>query len=175
MNELTYPGIVNGLALLVYYSILYKSGVARGKYDVLAPSHDGPDLCDYLFCGEPALGRGYRHLLADWSLALGAGLRSVARQAHARVADQHAADICAGAWVDRGICLEPVVTNWQSWFFVRTVIEVWHSILPGPSDKNHAAGHTSPAGHASSDPASQKMSRISPRRIQPVTPPRIHR
>jgi glutathione S-transferase len=41
--ELTYPGVVSGLALLVYYFTLVKSGMARGQYDVPAPSHDGPD------------------------------------------------------------------------------------------------------------------------------------
>lgn len=45
--DITYPGIVSGLALLVYYFTLYKSGMARGKYDVVAPAHDGPEeyLC----------------------------------------------------------------------------------------------------------------------------------
>ena len=47
MIDITYPGIVSGLALLVYYFTLYKSGMARGKYDVPAPSHDGPD--EYLW------------------------------------------------------------------------------------------------------------------------------
>ena len=37
------PGIVSALALLVYYFTLYKSGMARGTYNVQAPSHDGPE------------------------------------------------------------------------------------------------------------------------------------
>ncbi|MEM7018631.1 MAG: MAPEG family protein [Pseudomonadota bacterium] len=43
MVEHAYPGIVSGLALLVYYYTLFQSGMARGKYDVAAPSHDGPE------------------------------------------------------------------------------------------------------------------------------------
>ena len=43
MDHLAYPGIVSGLALLTYYFTLYKSGMARGKFDVPAPSHDGPE------------------------------------------------------------------------------------------------------------------------------------
>lgn len=43
MDDLAYPGIVSGLALLVYYFTLYQAGMARGKFDVPAPSHDGPE------------------------------------------------------------------------------------------------------------------------------------
>ena len=43
MDNLAYPGIVSGLALLVYYFTLFKAGMARGKYNVAAPSHDGPE------------------------------------------------------------------------------------------------------------------------------------
>lgn len=43
MGDLAYPGIVSGLALLVYYFTLYQSGMARGKFDVPAPSHEGPE------------------------------------------------------------------------------------------------------------------------------------
>ena len=42
MGDLVYPGIVSTLALAVYYFTLYKSGMARGKYDVPAPAQDGP-------------------------------------------------------------------------------------------------------------------------------------
>jgi glutathione S-transferase len=43
MGDLAYPGIVSGLALLVYYFTLYQAGMARGKFDVIAPSHEGPE------------------------------------------------------------------------------------------------------------------------------------
>jgi len=43
MSEFTYPGIVTGLSLLVYYYTLYQSGMARGRFGVQAPSHDGPE------------------------------------------------------------------------------------------------------------------------------------
>ncbi len=43
MGDMAYPGIVSGLALLVYYFTLYMSGRARGKFDVPAPSHEGPE------------------------------------------------------------------------------------------------------------------------------------
>lgn len=43
MNELAYPGLVTGLALLVYYYTLFESGRARGRFEVPAPSHDGPE------------------------------------------------------------------------------------------------------------------------------------
>ena len=39
MDEIIYPGIVSCLGLLVYYFTLYQSGMARGKFDVQAPSH----------------------------------------------------------------------------------------------------------------------------------------
>ncbi len=42
MNETIFPGIVSCLGLLVYYFTLYQSGMARGKFDVQAPSHEGP-------------------------------------------------------------------------------------------------------------------------------------
>tara|TARA_B110000037_G_C16814876_1_gene381204 strand:- start:220 stop:621 length:402 start_codon:yes stop_codon:yes gene_type:complete len=47
MDETIYPGIVSCLGLLVYYFTLYQSGMARGKFDVQAPSHEGPEayLC----------------------------------------------------------------------------------------------------------------------------------
>ena len=43
MNEYFFPGIVSCLALLVYYFTLFKAGSARGKFNVVAPSHDGPE------------------------------------------------------------------------------------------------------------------------------------
>lgn len=43
MSAFTYPGIVTGLSLLVYYYTLYQSGMARGRFGVQAPSHDGPE------------------------------------------------------------------------------------------------------------------------------------
>ena len=42
MGNFVYPGIVSCLALLVYYLTLLRSGMARGKYKVEAPSHSGP-------------------------------------------------------------------------------------------------------------------------------------
>jgi glutathione S-transferase len=41
--ELIYPGIVSCIALLIYYYTLLMSGLARGRFDVAAPSHDGPE------------------------------------------------------------------------------------------------------------------------------------
>ncbi len=46
MGDFVYPGILSSVALLVYYFTLFKSGMARMKYKILAPSHDGPD--DYV-------------------------------------------------------------------------------------------------------------------------------
>ncbi len=43
MQSIILPGIVSSLALLVYYFTLFKSGMARGKFEVTAPSHDGPE------------------------------------------------------------------------------------------------------------------------------------
>ncbi len=43
MGEFVYPGIVSCLALLVYYFTLFKAGMARGRFKVAAPSHDGPE------------------------------------------------------------------------------------------------------------------------------------
>ena len=42
MGNYVYPGMVSSLALLVYYFTLLRSGMARGKYKVVAPSHSGP-------------------------------------------------------------------------------------------------------------------------------------
>lgn len=46
MHEFYYPGILSSLALLVYYFTLFKAGMARGRFNVPAPSHDGPE--DYV-------------------------------------------------------------------------------------------------------------------------------
>ncbi len=43
MQEYAYPGIVSSLALLVYYYTLFQAGMARGRFNVPAPSHEGPE------------------------------------------------------------------------------------------------------------------------------------
>ncbi len=43
MGEYIYPGLLSGLALLVYYFTLFKAGTARGKFNIPAPSHEGPE------------------------------------------------------------------------------------------------------------------------------------
>ena len=43
MGDYVYPGILCSVALLVYYFTLFKSGMARGRFEVPAPSHDGPE------------------------------------------------------------------------------------------------------------------------------------
>ncbi|MDE0272566.1 MAG: MAPEG family protein [Gammaproteobacteria bacterium] len=43
MGDYVYPGILSSVALLVYYFTLFKSGMARGRFEVPAPSHDGPE------------------------------------------------------------------------------------------------------------------------------------
>ena len=43
MNDFVYPGILTSLPLLVYYFTLFKAGTARVKYNIQAPSHDGPE------------------------------------------------------------------------------------------------------------------------------------
>ena len=43
MESFIYPGILSSLALLVYYYTLFKAGMARGRFNVEAPSHDGPE------------------------------------------------------------------------------------------------------------------------------------
>ncbi len=43
MNDMAYPGIASSLALLVYYFTLFKAGMARMRFEVPAPSHDGPE------------------------------------------------------------------------------------------------------------------------------------
>jgi len=43
MVDVVYPGIVSCLALLVYYYTLFEAGMARGRFEVAAPSHEGPE------------------------------------------------------------------------------------------------------------------------------------
>ena len=43
MNEFYYPGSLSCIALLVYYFTLFQAGIARGRFNVVAPSHDGPE------------------------------------------------------------------------------------------------------------------------------------
>ncbi len=43
MGDYVYPGILSSVALLVYYFTLFKSGMARGRFKIAAPSHDGPE------------------------------------------------------------------------------------------------------------------------------------
>ena len=43
MEDFSYAGLATGVALLAYYFTLIKSGAARGKFGVQAPSHDGPN------------------------------------------------------------------------------------------------------------------------------------
>lgn len=43
MGDFVWPGIISSLALLVYYFTLFKSGMARVRFNVPAPSHDGPE------------------------------------------------------------------------------------------------------------------------------------
>jgi len=43
VNDFVYPGILSSIALLVYYFTLLRAGMARGKFDIKAPSHDGPE------------------------------------------------------------------------------------------------------------------------------------
>lgn len=43
MENYAYPGMLSAVALLVYYYTLFKSGMARVRFKVPAPSHDGPE------------------------------------------------------------------------------------------------------------------------------------
>jgi len=43
VNDFVYPGILSSIALLVYYFTLLRAGMARVKFDIRAPSHDGPE------------------------------------------------------------------------------------------------------------------------------------
>ena len=43
MENFIYPGVLSSFALLVYYFTLLQAGLARAKYNIKAPSHDGPE------------------------------------------------------------------------------------------------------------------------------------
>ena len=43
MENFIYPGVLSSFALLVYYFTLLQAGLARAKYGIKAPSHDGPE------------------------------------------------------------------------------------------------------------------------------------
>lgn len=43
MESFVYPGILSSIALLVYYFTLFKAGMARVRFNVPAPSHEGPE------------------------------------------------------------------------------------------------------------------------------------
>jgi glutathione S-transferase len=43
MGEYVYVGLVSTLALLVYYFTVLRAGMARVKFKIEAPSHDGPE------------------------------------------------------------------------------------------------------------------------------------
>ena len=42
-GDFVYPGIISSLALLLYYFTLFMAGMGRLKYQVAAPSHEGPE------------------------------------------------------------------------------------------------------------------------------------
>jgi glutathione S-transferase len=42
IGDFVYPGILSSVALLVYYFTLFMAAMGRLKYNVAAPSHDGP-------------------------------------------------------------------------------------------------------------------------------------
>ena len=43
IDTMLYVGLVSVAALLTYYFTLFKAGMARGKFNVPAPAHDGPE------------------------------------------------------------------------------------------------------------------------------------
>ena len=43
MENFIYPGLLSSAVLLVYYFTLLQAGLARAKYGIKAPSHDGPE------------------------------------------------------------------------------------------------------------------------------------
>ena len=47
MENFNYPGLLSSVALLVYYVTLLQAGLARAKYGIKAPSHDGPEAVSY--------------------------------------------------------------------------------------------------------------------------------
>ena len=51
MENFIYPGLLSSVALLVYYFTLLQAGLARAKYGIKAPSHDGPE--EYVRKADP--------------------------------------------------------------------------------------------------------------------------
>lgn len=43
MGDFVYPGILSSVALLVYYFTLFKAGMARVRFKIPAPLHEGPE------------------------------------------------------------------------------------------------------------------------------------
>ncbi len=43
MEAYVYPGMLSSVALLVYYFTLFKAGMARVRFKIPAPLHEGPD------------------------------------------------------------------------------------------------------------------------------------
>ncbi len=43
MGDYVYPGMLSSVALLVYYFTLLRAGMARVRFKVAAPSHEGPE------------------------------------------------------------------------------------------------------------------------------------
>ena len=43
MGDYVYPGMLSSVALLVYYFTLLRAGMARTRFKVPAPSHEGPE------------------------------------------------------------------------------------------------------------------------------------
>ena len=101
-----YSALVSMISLLVYYFTVFKAGMARGRFKVDAPSHDGPpeylrfvrahqNTAEHLVC---RLGGPYWSGLAHWSPDICPGLLSSGREAHAGTDCEHAAHLhlCAG-------------------------------------------------------------------------------
>ena len=80
MEELYYPGLVSVAALLVYYFTLFKAGMARGRFNVPAPSHDGPeDYVRYVRAHQNTAEHLILFLPALWLFAIfGSGLWAAA-------------------------------------------------------------------------------------------------
>jgi len=43
MADYVYPGMLSSVALLVYYFTLFKAGMARVRFNIPAPLHEGPE------------------------------------------------------------------------------------------------------------------------------------
>ena len=52
LEGFVYPAILSSIALLVYYFTLFKAGMARLRFDVPAPSHEGPE--EYVLTRTPS-------------------------------------------------------------------------------------------------------------------------